>query len=142
MVTIEYPEIVGFSRNDFVLFFKNLTLFFLCTQAYFEVAKSHKMPHCFHSSAFLTNGVGYRKSDATIGRVKQATVNGVHAVNALFVGMKGVKTALVMNQQKNNQTCADANGQPHHVDGTMQFVPQQIAESDFEMIFQHDLFRF
>lgn len=63
-----------------------------------------------------------------------------NAINALFIRMKRIKILLIMHQQKNNQTSADANRQTNNINSRMQLMAQQIAESNGEVAFNHGTF--
>jgi hypothetical protein len=58
-------------------------------------------------------------------------------VNALLIGVKGIKTELITADQEDNDTRADAQRKSQHVNDREHLVTDDIPPGDLEIVFEH-----
>jgi hypothetical protein len=59
------------------------------------------------------------------------------SVNARRFFMKAVEAQFVLHKKYDEKTAGQSNGKPGDIDKTVAFVFEQIAHSDFEVVFEH-----
>ncbi len=63
-----------------------------------------------------------------------------HAVKVPVVFFKFIKGEIIMNDQENNQGCADTDGKSEHIDQRKNFIPEEVPVSDGDVGFEHRFF--
>jgi hypothetical protein len=60
-----------------------------------------------------------------------------HAVNAIGLFIEAIITQLVPNEQKHQRATRHPDHETGDIDESVTFVPAQIAQGDFEVVFEH-----